>query len=97
MINKMKKKTKEKILNDINKTIKGLEENNRKSDQSYRETSKFVSQKKKEIQEIEQKIKEMDKKAAEEKRHSGKLGLAAAALLTAGAGYTAYQHYKDRD
>ena len=59
----MEKKTKEEILNDINKTIKGLEENNRKSDQSYRETSKFVSQKKKEIQEIEQKIKEMDKKA----------------------------------
>ena len=39
----------------------------------------------------------MDKKAAEEKRHSGKLGLAAAALLTAGAGYTAYQHYKNKD
>ena len=93
----MEKKTKEEILNDINKTIKGLEENNRKSDQSYRATSAFVSQKKKEIQEIEQKIKEMDKKAAEEKRHGGKLGLAAAALLTAGAGYTAYQHYKNKD
>ena len=39
----------------------------------------------------------MDKKTAEEKRHSGKLGLAAAALLTAGGGYAAYQHYKDRD
>lgn len=91
------KKTKEEILNDINKTIKGLEENQRRFEQRDRETSAFVSQKKKEIQEIEQKIKEMDKKAAEEKKHSGKLGLAAAALLTAGAGYTAYQHYKNKD
>ena len=39
----------------------------------------------------------MDKKAAEGKKHCRKLGLTAAALLTAGAGYTAYQHYKDRD
>ncbi len=93
----MKKRTKEEILNDINKTVKNLEENQRRFEQRDRETSAFVSQKKKEIQEIEQKIKEMDKKAAGEKKHSGKLGLAAAALLTAGAGYTAYQHYKNKD
>ena len=52
MINKMKKKTKEEIFNDINKTVKKLEENNRKSEQSYRETSAFVSQKKKRFKKL---------------------------------------------
>jgi predicted nucleic acid-binding Zn-ribbon protein len=92
----MKKKTKDYLLNEINKiqnTVKEVEENNRKAEQSYRETSEFINQQQKELQE------KMDKAAGESffKKHKGKIGLTAAALLASGAGYVAYKHYKNKD
>lgn len=41
----------------------------------------------------------MDKAAGESffKKHKGKIGLTAAALLASGAGYVAYKHYKNKD
>ena len=92
----MKQETKDDLLNEINKiqeTVKEVEENNRKAEQSYRETSEFINQQQKKIKE------EMDKAAAENffKKHKGKIGLTAAALLASGAGYVAYKHYKNKD